>query len=393
MTRNYGVIFVMALVAGGCGEPDRGTRIVETQQPLRAFGNWAQMPGGRSYRAPVIIPSDNAGTMVAAVGTDNEVYTSSSQDPGGIGATWQNISSFGTPTNLVLSHIAGAGLLGETGTMANAVVLAYNSDVDHMIYIRVQNQTGSVVFHDWDPLPPLDPDGMLGISMTWLPKYSASGSQRLLLLVATKTHPDGQVYVSGNSLRPDGIYNHANWSSFTAMRMPGGDLPNTQLPFPDNGPVAVAAAWACPLLSTDYSFVVAAGVYRPEYAGEALGDIYFAKYSANAGGWSPWTLAQDHVFGLSRGGGTIGLAAGCGDLSHEMTLVGMDEGPTNVVYVDSRQVSGFAPSWTSIGGHTFPITAGTLPLQLSAGNSAGRAWVTAVDNNDLSMYYTSAETP
>jgi hypothetical protein len=323
--------------------------------------------------------------MMAVVGTDNEVHISSSLDPGGIGATWPIISSFGMPTDPALAFVAGAGLLGETGAMANAVVLAYNSDVDHRVYIRVQNQTGSVVFHDWDPIPFSDPDGLLGISMTWLPKYSAAGSQRLLLLVARRTHPDGQVYVSGNNLSPDGVYHHANWSSFVPMKMPGGDLPNTQFPPPRNGPGAVAAAWACPLLSTDYSLVVAASTDTP--GGGA--NIYFAKYYANAGGWTPWTLAQNHLFSFFNG--SIGLAAGCGDLSHEMTLVGADAG-TYSVYVDSRQVSGGAPNWTSIGTRRFtPVFTNAPGAQISASNSAGRAWVTA--NDGLSMYYTSAETP
>jgi hypothetical protein len=64
----------------------------------------------------------------------------------------------------------------------------------------------------------------------------------------------------------------------------------------------------------------------------------------------------------------------------------------NLVYVDSRQVSGGAPSWRAIGTRTFPVDSATAPAwQLSAGNSVGKAWVTAAE--DQFMYYTSAETP
>jgi hypothetical protein len=123
-----------------------------------------------------------------------------------------------------MSYVAGAGLLGETGAMANAVVLAYNSWATGAIYIRVQNQDGSVAFHDWDPITAIYIPGdrvpmAVGISMAWPPKHSLPGSQRKLIMVG-QTNEDGLVYISGNTFS-NGVYNHAGWSNFVPMQLPG----------------------------------------------------------------------------------------------------------------------------------------------------------------------------
>jgi hypothetical protein len=61
--------------------------------------------------------------------------------------------------------------------------------------------------------------------MTWLPRFSRSGSQRRLILVAhlffNPTNPDAFVYVAGNTLT-GGMYNHANWTSFNRMTLRPG---------------------------------------------------------------------------------------------------------------------------------------------------------------------------
>jgi len=386
----------LALIASACGAPEADTQPTEArEQPLRAFGNWTQTPGGLSFRAPVIIPSDTAGTMMAAVGLDNQIYTTSTQDPGGIGATWRKVSSFG-PSNFPASVVAGVGLLGETGAMANAVVLAVNRG--GQIYIRVQNQTGSVVFHDWDPIPVPLLTSFAGISMTWLPRFSLSGSQRMLILVAHKWfdpgNPDAFVYVAGNTLT-GGVYNHANWTSFNQMALPGGGaLPGNNPPPRDSlgnafnyTPLWVAAAWACPPSSNDYSLVVAASQLRDAIDGDAKTQvIYFTKYNALGGGWTRWTEV-DRTF-LS---GSFGLAAGCGEFTHEMTIAGME--PDGRVYVDAKQISGRPPSWSAIGTQTFgPQIQGPGEFaHVSAGYSGGLAWVTAV--NVLSLDYATAPTP
>src|SRR5262245_20849249 len=215
----------LALIAGACGAPEAGTQTTEARQgSLRAFGNWAQIPNGIAYHAPVVIPSDSAGTMIAAVGTDSQVYTTSTQDPGGLGATWRKVSSSFVPDgDGALSSVAGAGLLGETGAMANAVVLAYSEWRTGQIYVRVQNQTGSVIFHDWDAIPVPNSVGARTISMAWLPRYSLSGSQRKLIMIAETGGfpPDGVVYISGNTLT-GGVYNTGSWTAFVPMSLPGG---------------------------------------------------------------------------------------------------------------------------------------------------------------------------
>jgi len=387
----------LALVAGACGAPETDTQATPArQEPLRAFGNWTQMPSGLSYRAPVIITSDSAGTMMAVNGLDDEVYTTSTQDPGGIGAAWRQVSWFGSTGGPPLSYVAGAGLLGETGAMANAVVLAVNRG--GQIYIRVQNQTGSVVFHDWDPIPLPPLTLFAGISMTWLPRFSLSGSQRTLILVAHRWfdpgNPDAFVYVAGNTLT-GGVYNHANWTSFNRMTLPGGGaLPGNNPPPRDSlgnaynyTPLWVAAAWACPPSSNDYSLVVAASQSEDAiHTGANTQVIYFTKYNALGGGWTPWTEA-DRTF-LS---GSFGLAAGCGEFTHEMTIAGMES--DGRVYVDAKQISGRPSSWSAIGTQTFgpQIQIPGEIAHVSAGYSNGLAWVTAV--NVLSLDYATAPTP
>jgi hypothetical protein len=381
----------LALIAGACGAPETDTHTTEArQQPLRAFGDWTQTPAGLSFRAPVIIPSNSAGTMMAAVGLDDDVYTSSTQDPGGIGVSWRKVSSFGQSVSGFPDWVAGAGLLGEQGAMTNAVVLAYNPWGSGQIFIRVQNQDGSVVFHDWDVIPSLrNPNQnvfLQGISMAWLPRYSLSGSQRKLIIVAKTAAFEGLVYIAANTLT-NGVYDHAGWSTFAPMQLPGGStLPGTF------GPGGLSVAWACPWNSSEYSLVVAA-LERDSFSTPNM-SMYFTKYNGSTGGWGPWTRAQNGAFLIGYTNG-IGLAAGCSEFGHEMTLAGL--GTDNRVWVDARQVSGGPPSWTPIGTKTFfPYSGPMQPNggnygQVSAGYSQGQAWVTSVDV--LSFNYNKASAP
>jgi hypothetical protein len=114
--------------------------------------------------------------------------------------------------------------------------------------------------------------------------------------------------------------------------------------------------------------------------------VYFTKYNALGGGWTPWTQT-DRLF-LA---GSFGLAAGCGEFTHEMTIAGISS--DGRAYADAKQISGRPPSWSAIGTQTFgpQLQGGAEIAHVSAGYSAGLAWVTAV--NVLSLDYATAPTP
>jgi len=362
------------VLSAGCGNLDQtGTEPIASQESaLRAFGPWTPIGTVRFINGPVVVNSDSAGTTLVGINTDGEVYTTNDRDPGGLGARLNKISSFGTCTTCPgTPGIAAAGLTGESGSMANTMAIAFKSNADQKIYIRIQTLSGTVI-HDWDPIPsPIAFDVPLGLA--WLPRTSHSGSQERLLLVTTSPTDDrNYVYINGVSLA-NGVYNHADWGTFTKMALPGGKL-FTQ------GITAVALAWACPPSSTDYSLVVASEE-APTAANFPQSQTFYARYNASSGGWSSWNLAQNL---LTRG--NIALAPGCSEFGHEMSLfAGSGVGTALRPYV-TMQAGGGSTIWSAIGTDSPVFVRG-------AGLSSGRVFLTLKNDSTKVQSYTTALAP
>jgi hypothetical protein len=182
-----------------------------------------------------------------------------------------------------------------------------------------------------------------------------------------------QIYMSSNTLT-GGVYNHANWTPFTPVPIPGGST------FANGGFDDVQAAWACPPTSSDYSLVLAVTQFiSPSPSNQA----YFSRFSATQG-WTPYQLAQNGVVY-----GSLGLAAGCSATSHEMSLFGT--GTDEHIYV-TTQIGGGPAVWSPVGTQTFRgFSDGQDKPGFSAaraGSSGGNVWVTATDR--LVPFYNSA---